>query len=456
MNDDHFDDDVMLDYLDDPVGFAGRAQFERHVVECESCRDRLREWQLFEQDLETTSLWEFSEAVRKHRNTPESVESTIEMLRTEGEDARGWLIPIIGSPASFRRANITALQSMRTAGVVRELYVMARDVREKQPMHALALSDAAIAITEQLPDDRYTASLLADLRGNSWLERGNALRYLGRFNEALDALDIAERAYQQTRLATMSIALVQHVRSTIFIEIERFDEALQLSRANAKTFAAMGDDERYVGAKIVEAAVCYYRHDYEQARALFLALMPTTKRLGDPVMLARLYTNISDCYIGLGKRSDASGYLGLALSLFEAVGHETEQIRTRWTLGRVLVGAGDLAPGIARLRQTKNDFERLGLQSDAALATLDLAEGLLLAGWYTEIPGLCTQLVASFTSLGMTSNALTALAFLNEAAAARRATPKLVRYIREYLPHAAERAFVLPPPTDPDDGAVVM
>jgi tetratricopeptide (TPR) repeat protein len=451
MNDDHIDDQVMLAYLESGDDFPLREEVERHVAECSSCRERLEEWREFEVEVESNSLWEFAEAVRRHRDIPELVESTIEMLRVEDEDVRTFLMPVIGSPAAFKRTNVTSLSYMRTAGVVRQLYAMARELREKQPMHALSLADAAIAITEQLPTGRYRASLLADLRGNSWLERGNVLRYLGRFPEALDALDIAERAFDKTRLATWSAALVQYVRSTILIEVEQFDEALRLARSSAMTFYAADDEERYAGAKMVEAAVFFYQHNYEKALELFQALVPKAKQLGDAALLARLYSNIADCYVGVGKHSDASGYVASALSLFEAMGLETEQVRARWTLGQLLVRSGDLPRGIARLRQTKDEFERLGAKMDAKLATLDLIEGLLLAGWHAEVPELCAQMVTSFTSEGMMNNAMTALALLSEAVAARRATPTLVRYIREYLPTAAERAFV-PPPPDVDKG----
>jgi hypothetical protein len=56
----------------------------------------------------------------------------------------------------------------------------------------------------------------------------------------------------------------------------------------------------------------------------------------------------------------------------------------------------------------------------------------------------------------MTGNALTALSYLKEAVRERRATPKLVRYIRDYLPQAQARAFLPPPPVDPEKDRSLM
>lgn len=430
----HYDETAFQDYLDDPEGFASRDALEAHVSACTPCRTLLDELRAFDEALAADSLWEL--AGRANENPPEAIRVLAEMLAREDSDAAELLAPLVASPVSFRRANVSAIPAMRTAGVVRRLCAESRSLRERQPMHALVVADAAIAISDQLPVPRYPQPLLDELRGDAWHERANVLRYLGRHPEALDALDIAERAYSGSPVAVYWTAIVEYSRAVIFIETGKLEEAARLSRRSARIFRQFGEDERYVHAKILEGAILFDHSRFREARDLFTELLNLAKRLGDAASLARLYLNIANCQLRLNELASADSYFTRALSLYEALGLETERIRTRWSIGCLRIAAGDVPDGLARLREARREFEELGARTDAALVTLDIAE-VLLAGetsaGATEAAELCSGLVESFTAVGMTGNALTALAFLQEAFASGAVTPQLVRHVREYL-----------------------
>ena len=442
----HYDEEKLYDYLDDPESYSERQELETHLASCDACSSTLEQLRDFEAALSSTALWDFAEAIRRTRSAPSAIRSLAENLTAEDEAAETFLRPLLISPAAFRRANIAASVALHTAGMVRKLCSVSRELRERQPMHALSLADAAVTVAEQLPR-RYPAAVIDDLRGNAWLERANVLRYLGRFNEALDALDLAEQAFASTPVAVYSTALVQYLRSVIFFKSDRLDEATRLARQAARVFRQFGEEDRYVHAKIVEAGVMFSRNDFSQALDRFLVLVPIAKRLGDATTLARLYGNVANSLLGVEDLDTASNYFQQALSLYEAQGLTTEKIRTRWSLARLQLRAGQWDSGIARLRETKQEFEAIGLTSDAALVTLDLVEALLARGAKGEIAQLCSGLVESFVRVGMTGNALTALAFLREAGAMGSITPILIRHVRNYLerlPDAAERPFEPP------------
>ena len=441
----HYDETTLADYLDAPDEFAEREVLERHIEVCRRCRDLLAELRELEAALQSGEAWEAAEALSRERDAPESISSLAAALAREEALAAQRLGRIVYSPIMFRRANVAARAELHNAGAVRFLCAQSRELREKQPMHALTLADAAAALCDRLPRDRYPATLLAELRGGAWLERANALRYLGRFAEALDALDIAENAYARTPVATFPLALVQYLRSVIYFKTERLDEATRLARRAARAFRQFGEDERYIHAKIVEGGVLFLRHRFEEALALFTSLVEPAKELGDAATIARLYGNVANSLLGLERRSDASGYFAQALSLYEALGLETEKIRTRWSLGRLLLSAGNFAEGIDRLREAKREAEALGLTSDAAQVTLDIVGALLAAGDTSEVSRLCAGLVESFVAAGMTGNALRALGYLREAVADGRADGDLVAHVRAYLagaPETTDRPFI--------------
>jgi tetratricopeptide (TPR) repeat protein len=430
----HYDDLTLQEYLDDPESFDGRSELELHLAACRACLALLDELRAFEATLATDAVWQIADGGGEE--PPEELRMLADLLAREDADAAAALHSLVNSPASFRRANVTSIASMRTAGVVRRLCSDSRAMREKQPMHALVLADAAIAIADQLPPQRYPETLVDELRGSAWLERANVLRYLGRYTEALDATDIAARAFSRSPVSVFSLALVDYLRAVIFVETERLDEALRLVRKSARVFKQFGEDERYVHAKIVEASVLFDQNRYRDARDLFLSLVAMAKKLGDAPTLARLYGNVANCQLRQSELESADAYFARALSLYEALGLETERIRTRWSVGNLRIATGDLADGLARLREARREFEQLGLRTDAAIVTLDIAEALLATGEVAaarEAAALCASIVESFTAVGMTGHALTALAFLNEAFESGSATPSLVRHVRQYL-----------------------
>jgi tetratricopeptide (TPR) repeat protein len=443
----HYDELALHQYLDDPESFEERAALETHLTFCHPCSVLLEDLRAFEATLASDDLWV---AEAGGEEPPVELRAVAELLAQEDAAAEQLLAPLTGSPASFRRANVTAIPEMRTAGVVRRLSAESRALRERQPMHALVLADAAIAISDLLPPRRYPEALVDELRGNAWLERANVLRYLGRYAEALDATDIAERAFEDLPVEVYSLALVDYLRAVICVETERLDEALRLARRSARVFRQFGEEERFVHAKMVEASVLFDQNRYRDARDLFVSLVRVAKGLGDAPTLARLYGNVANCQLRLHELESADVYFARALSLYEALGLETERIRTRWSIGSLRIANGDISDGLARLREARQEFEHLGLRSDAALVTLDIAEALLASGERSgarEAAELCASIVDSFTSVGMTGHAMTALAFLHEAFETGRATPALVSHVRHYLqsrPDHTGHAFVPP------------
>jgi len=447
----HYDESSLQDYLDDPDSFEGRAELEMHLAFCRPCGLVLEELRAFNASLTTDEVWELA-AGGDGPEPPDEVRVLAELLAREEREAEGQLEPFLGSPASFRRANLTARPRMRTSGVVRRLCAESRALRERQPMHALVVADAAIALSDQLPADRYPDPLIDELRGGAWLERANVLRYLGRYAEALDAADIASRAFSHSPVAVFSNALIDYLRGVIAVETERLDDALRLVRKSARVFQQFGEDERYVHARMVEATVMFDQNRYRESRDLFLALVTVSKNAGDAATLARLYGNVANCQLRLHELESAELYFSRALSLYEALGLETERIRTRWSIGCLRIATGDVADGLGRLREARRELDELGLRNDAALVTLDLAEALLATGEpqaAREAAELCSSVVEGFAAVGMTGHALTALAFLREAFEAGRATPALVRHVRDYLetyPDQSGNPYIPPPP----------
>ena len=81
--------------------------------------------------------------------------------------------------------------------------------------------------------------------------------------------------------------------------------------------------------------------------------------------------------------------------------------------------------------------------NDAALVTLDLADVLVaMHANPVEVQKLCREAYAAFKKVGMVNEALTALAYLREAARAKTITREKIRHVRRFLLQVQEQPTI--------------
>jgi tetratricopeptide (TPR) repeat protein len=363
--------------------------------------------------------------------------------RIDAEDAAAarLLSALLHSPLRFRSAALARNPKAQTAGVVRHLCAAANERHEKRPEFSLELTLCAYEIAQALgpaasPSRRYCMAL-------SLRERANALRYLGRFTEALEALDSAEELFDESPAADPhDVAIVQFIRATVFMESERLAGAELLSRKAAKVFRRYGDQPRELAALLVEATSLHFAGRNPEAARVYERVSTKARKEGNRNLLARALNDAANAYLDLDRLDDAESSLVEALMIFDELSIPTEKARVAWSLALLQIRRGDLAAGATRLDASRAELARLGLVNDHALATLDWAFARLAAGDASGVAAACKQIVLRFESEGMMKSARIALAHLHEALAAGRATPALVSEVRRYLEHL---------PTHPDD-----
>jgi hypothetical protein len=116
--------------------------------------------------------------------------------------------------------------------------------------------------------------------------------------------------------------------------------------------------------------------------------------------------------------------------------------------------AGRLDEGIAMFSEVRRQFTASGMQAEAALSDLYIAELEITRERFAQAEAACVRAIESFTTSGVahSARALTAIAYMKEAAAARRATAELARTVREYVKRLpAQPALLFAPPPAPLD-----
>ena len=443
----HPPEEILIIYAENPSSLTELAAVEEHVDRCDDCAATVDDYRLITAAQRQQETWYASRDVAGG-STLHVIQSFVERMQAEDDEARLILAPFLESNYRFSSANILSKRRYFTGGVVRLLCAAARDQCDRTPLFALSLAQAATEIAEALRDDHYPARAVYELRGTAWKEYSTACRHLGRFDEGWKALDRAEAAYRKlapgSRLATVSLA-----RAALLFKQERNAEALPYARSAAADFAYLHEQERYFDAKQVEAAILHFMGDAIAAASAYEAMLVQAETTSDLEMKGRAAQNLGLVYTESGDTARATSYFTTALQIFEALQLSARAARARWGLGTVALAAGQFADAARRLAAVRFELLSFGMTSDAQLAALHLAEALVMLERWKEVHALCTELVTFFRNSDMITGALTAASFLKEAAKARTLTRKQIGHVRHYLETLERKpslAFAPPPP----------
>jgi tetratricopeptide (TPR) repeat protein len=434
----HYTEDELSAYALRPDAIHDREAVEQHVAGCCDCRNTLDVIEAFDMALHDSLPWEMSDSMPVRREAPPP--ALLDRARTiaaADAQARELVMPLVDSAIRFRAARVDDDPRFYTLAVIRLLTKVANGMHERQPQFGLVLADTGLNIAEKLPASLQAQS--AWYVGTSWKERANALRYLGRFKEADEALDRAEEAFESGGNAEpFDLAIVQYVRATLYSQMERFEDVVTLARSAAETFHLYGDTRRYLSALLVEGLGYYNAHrDRESAEIMErVAVLARSARESD--LLGRALLNAANSYVRLRDYGKATAYYADAISVMDDLDLPTESARLHWSLATLKVERGDYDGGLLELEHSRLQLQQLGMANDAALVTLDLVAGLLAAEQPERVPELCRAITLTFSSEGMMRNAKKALAYLTETVTSGYATPEAVRHVRAFLEHLPE------------------
>lgn len=443
----HYSDDSLADLL----GWSGPAG-DGHLSACESCTERLESFRMIAGALHEPGVWD------KRPLDTRPVPSTIALLRAFAEDlsfedaqAELHIQELLAGSRDEWAPRLSQHPEWRTAGMVRKLIAAASRAVDTMPPDAIEIALLATDVADHLDPMSHPSDTVARLRGAAWRERAYALFFNTDCPGALRAVDRAEAEFAQCYVDDYERARLNIVKALVLRLLERFSEAEALANDSASTFLQFDDLERTSAARLTQVQLLFSRSDYESADAVLADL---DRRLQASTLAethARVLGNRGYCLSQLGEYAKALRYYKMSQAIFETLEIPVEVVRVRWNVALTLGQSGRLQDAFERLTEIMTDMERLGLVSESALNALCLAELLLAEDRYQEVESLCRTAMQAFegAGLGYTTRALTALAYIHEAAQKRIASQTLVRSVREYireLPSKPHLLFAPPPP----------
>lgn len=329
-----------------------------------------------------------------------------------------------------RLAHHTELQN---TGALEQLSAEFAKRLNREPREALAISEIATSIAEALPDDIYSRVVVAQLRAHAWKERGAALGSLSRHAEALEAFDRAEQVLAPFGTLAHDRAIVRLVYSSMLQDVQRYEESLVLLSECKRVFQDHGDQRREVICGIAEGMLMHRMGRFREARETYLALLNVAHALGDRACLAGIHNNIGHSSTELGDYDVAEMHLSRAVALLGELDESIGVARAELARGRLLIRRGQFDRGIAHLRTIRDQFLRHTLVEEAGLCALDIVEALLSIGSAHEAERLARAVIGEFTAAQLNARAITALGYLTEAIAARKASSQTIATVREYI-----------------------
>ena len=428
----HPDGAVLSVFSLDPKSVIDRKKVASHVAGCAVCQEGVVVYRELDRALRDGETWGHVTTLLSPGERLAQIRAVRMRVQAEDDEATLILKPLLKSPLRLRNSKLESKPLCHTAGMVRMLCAAANERHESQPTFSLQLTITAFAIAKNLPETKEAGRRLS--MAMALRERANALRYLGKFGDALQAIEYAERLFDATPVADdFDRAILWFIRATVLMKSDQLPESIVMARDAARVFRAYGDRDRELASVMAEACCLGLGGHAQDAADAFIRVVELARERSNTRVLASALQNGANALVDLRQLDGAERYYSEALVLFDELGVPTEKARTMWALGSVAVARGNLEEGAARLDGSRTELARLGLTNDAAQATLEWAEACLALKKPEGVAAACREIVVVFNSEGMQRRAKEALTVLHEALTTGKATPELVHRVRLYL-----------------------
>src|SRR4051812_31457019 len=423
MIEQHYDEEVLAGFLAEPIDSAAR---DRHLAACSLCKQTLKSIRDTAGLLKQPDVWNsesFSSAPRSE--TLAFLRNVQRTMADEDAVAEVYVKQLLAGSRETWAPRLAEHPEWRTAGVVRKLITATDRYNYRSPLDAVELTRITAEIADSLPSNPSSDSLVAD----AWREHAYAQLIIGSYNDATAAVDRADRFVPEG--SGFAGARTTLMRALVLRNQEKWTDAATMARRAAAEFLRYGDIPKYFSARMTEAFVLYDNSQFRKASVVYAELSPLQSQI-PPQTLALALHNEGLCHREVGEFGRAEKCFVNAIALADGLQMTLLRTKALWHLARVLMRQSRYDDALNVLNPLLNEFEELGVAHDLACVSVDIAESLLAVGRVAEVAGLCRRAIEFFRVSGLahTTEAMTALAYLQEAAVAGRLTVNDVAEMR--------------------------
>jgi tetratricopeptide (TPR) repeat protein len=404
--------------LDGRLSAAGRERWLGHLVGgCAACRERLR--QALERERELTAAYDaaieaaFAAAIA---TSAERIGGTVAELEA---GARLWA-RLRDQPAGRRLTIVRSSARHRTAGVLAALFSDYREGMWRDPVEGLEIARLGLAIAEGLDPGRYSASWLADLRGEGLAIAGDAQRLACRPQEAARLFRRASRELAGGSGDLLLEGQLLTYEGSRLQWLGRFEAAAKAFARAERVYRSVG--EVHLAARsLVWRAEAIGHLDPEQGIRLIRTAIPDIDGSRDPHLELAAHHGLAWHLNDAGQGWEARAELRRSADLYRRCGsHALATLSRAWLEGRIGRSLNQLDEARRWYERAWAGFEDLGMESHLAVLAIDRAELQAAAGELESAERLLARTLALVEGWGASREALAVLRLLRQAVAARR------------------------------------
>ncbi|HWM95302.1 MAG TPA: hypothetical protein VN493_31395 [Thermoanaerobaculia bacterium] len=331
------------------------------------------------------------------------------------------------------------------------LLEQAHEAGFREPSRATVLARLGVAIAERMAElakeDREEEGV-AGLRARAWAQLGNALRINLDYDGAEQAFETATSLLDMQRITSLETARVLDFEASLRRDQRRFDEATRLMDRVISIYRKLGQRSLLGRSLQQKSLICGETGDVEVEISLLRRALELLSPDEEPRIFLAARHNLISALCDSGRPREAFALLFHTRPLYLKQGDRLNLLRLRWLEGTVALGLQRHEQAAVAFREVREAFLELGLDYDAALASLDLAEVYAAQGRTSDVRRLADEMLEVFRSRRIHREALGALSVLQQAAQMERAGLVLVQEVGSFLRkarHHPDLQFTEPP-----------
>lgn len=357
------------------------------------------------------------------------------LVEQERAEAGQLLSELIRHPPARRELLVRNSARFRRRMLAERLVEESHATASSAPAQSVDLAHLAVIVGEAVGEDgALGAETRNSLAAKTWSQLGNAWRVAGDLPGAERAIARALELLDAPGGSTLlDRARVLDQLASLRKDQRRFDEAVELLDRVGVIYRKLGQRSLLARTLRQKAVVFGEAGQVETEIALYERALALIDQQEEPWAFLVARHNLIWALAESGRCREAFALLFHTRPLYLKHGDRPTLLRMRWLEGTIALGLTRHDQAEAAFREVRTEFLAMGLDFDAALASLNLAEVYARQGRASEVRVLAEEVLAVFTSRQIHREAMAALAVFAEAARREKAQAGLVREVTDFL-----------------------
>lgn len=338
-------------------------------------------------------------------------------------------------PPARQHMMVSNSARFRTRMLCEILLEQAHEAGFREPARSIELARLGVAIADRLAErsGEKGGEGLQGLRARAWAQLGNALRISSDHAGADQAFETATGLLDPERVTPHEIARVLDFEASLRRDQRRFAEATRLMDRVIAIYRRLGQRGLLGRSLQQKSLICGESGDSEEEIGLLRRALELLNPEEEPRIFLAARHNLISALCESGRPREAFALLFHTRPLYLKQADRLNLLRLRWLEGAVSRGLQRFEQAAVAFREVREAFLELGLDYDAALAALDLAEVYATQGRTADVRRLADEMLEVFRSRNIHREAMGALSVLQKAASAERAELVLVREVGSFF-----------------------